>query len=128
MPERFRHGLPCQLVQHRFRIEQIEVARPALHEKPDDRFRPGWTVRRAGRQRIERVEWDAFRAGGHAVESQKIAKGQGTKAAPGAKEKLAARTNGEDVGDDSVGVRAHGGKGLNPKSEIRPSSVAGSPV
>ena len=49
----FRHGLPRKFVQRWFGIEQVEVARPAFHEQPNDGLGFGGMVGLLGGQRVQ---------------------------------------------------------------------------
>jgi hypothetical protein len=52
--KRWRHRLTGILLQRRFWIEQIDMARTAFHEAPDDGFRAGCHMRCF---RIERIDF-----------------------------------------------------------------------
>ncbi len=52
LPKESGIGSPARLVQRRLRIEKIDVAWPAFHEQPDDRFSFWRMMRGLGRQWI----------------------------------------------------------------------------
>src|SRR5260370_25889874 len=98
--ERFWHRLAGELIQARFAVKQVKVARPAFHEKPDDGLGRGRAMRRLWAERIDRLL--PGRASEEAIQSQQITERQRPEAAAGAIKKLAARGHRQDVRDRSI--------------------------
>ena len=105
-------GLPASLFERRLGVEQVDVARPAVHEAPDDARGPGGKVRRLGRERIliasRRVRRPSARR------PRATASASAAEAAAGARQEVAAAMSG----------RSHDGAASNRRTRTRSSSAA----
>ena len=95
--KRFRHRLARQFVERRLRVKQIEMARSAFHEQPDNGLRACWKMRGARRQRVERINLEVRGAGQQAVQTEQVAKRQRAAAAAAFGQEFTTGSGGEDV-------------------------------
>ena len=87
----FWKPLSRQLIEERFAVEEVEVARTAFHEEKDDIFGLGETVRNFGRGGIE------LRGRRHELLSTQCSVGERTKSRSGDTEELAPVLGEDDV-------------------------------
>ena len=93
--ERWRGDLSGQLLEERLRVEQIDVARSAFHEQPNDRFRSRRVMRGLGDQR---TRFRGRSRGDSSIASQKVGQRHGSKPAAGPQESVPAGGQGVPAG------------------------------
>ncbi len=102
MPKLSGSGWPAYFDQVGLGIEQIDVARPAVHEQPDHALDARREVRRSGRQRI--VLTRAFRTRQQSFVSQQARQSNRAQTASGAQQELATRTQRRKVQAERGGL------------------------